>query len=435
MFGPPPSPPAVIERSAIAAPAVAEAAQSDPSSPELSKYDGRIIESIQFSGLLRTRESAASGRLTLHPGERFNSDKWEQGIRNLYNSGIVYDLKTEVLADAHSGAIRLIIHLKDKWTFYPFAYVQTGGDLNTYGGGFLDYNFLGYFTNASVTIFVQNGEVSYDLNAYQEWVGATDYSASTDFSNTITPENPVNGLGEGGFTWARSQQQIMFGKRFGDRIRTYFYAEVFQDSLTQTEPPVQTTVFPIEQYRLRPILIFGKVNHSSYLQSGRQLAFSPVFANVLSADYNYYALSVTFKSVLVWGREDTFAYFLSANAETAVPLAYQFHLGGFDSVRGFSAFRSLGLYSGYGNLEYRPLLFHLRMSFLDIDHLIVQGNVFTDAGVISAGSSESQALWSTGLGLRVHLVKYAGALLRMDLARTLFPSEGYGLSVGVQQFF
>jgi outer membrane protein assembly factor BamA len=75
--------------------------------------------------------------------------------------------------------------------------------------------------------------------------------------------------------------------------------------------------------------------------------------------------------------------------------------------------------------------------------MVVQGCLFTDAGSAWGDSSltgETQAaqfhmLWSAGAGLRINMVKFAGAILRLDWAQTLSPNEGVGFSLGIGQFF
>ncbi len=46
-----------------------------------------------------------------------------------------------------------------------------------------------------------------------------------------------------------------------------------------------------------------------------------------------------------------------------------------------------------------------------------------------------QSLLSAGVGLRFNIQKFAGAIMRIDVARTIYPDEGVGLALGVGQFF
>jgi outer membrane protein assembly factor BamA len=413
----------------------------EPPSEDLSKFNGLKISEIKFDGLVRTRESAARWLLTQFEGEKFDSDTWREGIHNLYNTWVLYDLTTEV-TPVGQDQISLTIHLKDKWTLYPFFFVQTGGGLNSYGGGLLDFNFLGIFTNAAFTAESINGTFGYDLNFFQQWIGHSDYMASFDLSDTINPTSNVNGDPTISFTWRRIQKQVMFGKRFGTDFRTFLFFELFQDSLLDESSTHLTYVYRGVQYHLRPSLVWGRVNFSNYLEEGHEITLMPTFVNPTNSKQSKIQLSLTAKKVWVVRKVDNAAVFFSTSWVSNVPLPYQLHLGGFDSVRGYTAYRRLGIADFYTNIEYRPLLFTTRIKFLDTDLLVLQGNIFTDFGGIQsrtkdilAGNTQFETLWSAGLGGRFFLVKYAGAIGRLDFARTISPNEGWAASLGVTQFF
>jgi outer membrane protein assembly factor BamA len=94
-------------------------------------------------------------------------------------------------------------------------------------------------------------------------------------------------------------------------------------------------------------------------------------------------------------------------------------------------------------VEYRPYLWSDRFSFLGVDQIALQGCLFIDMGVLVNDSAavhselknRSLGLLSAGLGLRLNFVRFAGAILRFDFARTISPDEGFGFSFGIGQFF
>jgi outer membrane protein assembly factor BamA len=133
--------------------------------------------------------------------------------------------------------------------------------------------------------------------------------------------------------------------------------------------------------------------------------------------------------------------FFNVGAMTWAPIPYLFHLGGYDTVRGFSTNRAVGRYYVNNSLEYRPYL--TRFSSDLTGELVFQGAVFQDVGQMwnSDDLSRTRAveshlfLLSQGVGLRVNIMRFAGAIGRLDIARTAIPDEGWGVSLGVGQFF
>jgi outer membrane protein assembly factor BamA len=126
---------------------------------------------------------------------------------------------------------------------------------------------------------------------------------------------------------------------------------------------------------------------------------------------------------------------------TSAKIPYLFHLGGFDSTRGFSTYRAIGQMYVANSLEYRPYL--TRFSIYFIDQIVVQGCLFQDFGVMWNSSDYQTSnrlnsrlvLLSEGIGIRLNFLKFAGAIGRLDLAKTITPNEGWGFSFGVGQFF
>jgi hemolysin activation/secretion protein len=109
-------------------------------------------------------------------------------------------------------------------------------------------------------------------------------------------------------------------------------------------------------------------------------------------------------------------------------------LGGYDTVRGFSASRALGRELIVGNFELRHRLIGLRLPLADLATL--QATVFMDAGAVRSHLGGSGlGLLSGGLGLRLNFVKFARALIRMEFAQTIQPSEGWDLTFGLGSFF
>jgi outer membrane protein assembly factor BamA len=411
---------------------------------ELKPYDGAEITEIRIIGLTRTSETAVRWLLGGTEGEKFESARWILGLTKLYNTVALYDISSHITDETENESERKIsidVYLKDKWTLLPFITIQGGGSVVNYGGGVFDTNFGGYFTNVSLGYAYLNQSATYDINLFQEWVGSTDFQAWLDISRNGFPIDlySTDDTGLGSFTWARNQQEIMWGRRFPN-IRSMIFLDFFNDEITTGAGTTGAQLFSGEQYRVRPSIIIGRDNLSNYLERGYELTITPSLANFFAGSESYYNFQTTFKQVWILPHETNFAYFINVGATTSVPFPYQYHLGGFDTVRGFSTTRFMGPYYLNANIEYRPLLAVTRISFLNLDQLAVQGVLFTDLGYIWADGNSplggaSLALASAGLGLRFNFVRFAGCIIRLDLAQTITPSEGMGLSFGVGQFF
>jgi len=118
------------------------------------------------------------------------------------------------------------------------------------------------------------------------------------------------------------------------------------------------------------------------------------------------------------------------NAGSAV-VSNVFHLGGFDSVRGFPDGIRYGTFAAYGNFE-------LRQEALATRWMKIAGVVFSDAGIAGSDFDDArQDLFrSAGGGVRVSIPKVHRLVFRLDYAwgRSSQISTS-GISLGLNQFF
>ena len=149
----------------------------------------------------------------------------------------------------------------------------------------------------------------------------------------------------------------------------------------------------------------------------------------------------TYKRVFLHDNTN-YAIFLNAGAMTTAETPYQFRLGGYDTVRGFTTNRAIGRLYAANNLEFRPYLFRFESELTG--QLILQGCLFQDFGYMRdansfTGSTASQkrdlVLLSEGVGIRFNVLRFSGAILRIDGAKAVVPDEGWDVSVTFGQFF
>jgi hypothetical protein len=105
------------------------------------------------------------------------------------------------------------------------------------------------------------------------------------------------------------------------------YLDLFNDSVAAPTGTPGASVYQEEQYRIKPNVIFGRVNISNYLERGYELTFTPSAANFFSGDLAYYTWVTTFKNSIVVG-EANFSYFINAGAMSDA-LGFSFGIGQF----------------------------------------------------------------------------------------------------------
>jgi outer membrane protein assembly factor BamA len=425
----------------------AELIYSESEMKEWKSYDGKVVHSIQVNGLVRTRLQSILWLMGTKTSGPFSGEQLGKDLQVLYNTGNLYDLKGQVQND-EAGGVLVTISLRDKWTLFPVLGAQGGGGSSTLGGGVFESNLLGYMVNSSVLIWTFNGTTSYDINANQEYFAGTDTMWSLDWQDNIEPEtvHNYNGNVVGQFAWRRQQKEVMLGTHFAGPWRFLAYASVFQDSVFNNDGAFNINI-PYQglQQRFYPKAIFGKVDWTNYQEYGFELTMQPTAANLIGGGPQYQALEVDYKQVWKSGPKDkdNIAIYLSTSHLTNGGPNFIYQVGGYYNVRGYSDYREFGRDVAFTNLEWRPYLARHRWELLDLDLMVVQGCLFTDFGSAwgdpsLTGESAAQnfhLLWSAGAGLRINMVKFAGAILRLDWAQTLSPNEGVGFSFGVGQFF
>lgn len=412
------------------------------------QYNGARVGHISVLGLRRSREAIVRWMLGAREGELFDAQSWQDGIERLYKTESIYDIHTAI-EPGPDGALLITLTLRDKWTLFPYLDFQGGGGALSLSAGVFDSNLLGTFTEFYVGGGYLDHEYSYELGAYQKWFLQTTYSVGVAFTKKTAPITLQNRAGDTlqSFTWARARQALVVGKQNGERTYWELGFDAFRDSVRDPSPRTAGFVFAEKnQYRVSPALKLGKISHSDYLEQGHELRLGVSGANLFQTALEYHAVTVSWKHVIFLPDTRNVAYFVSLGAMNPAPLAYQFRLGGFDSVRGFGMNRTFGLDVARANLEYRSTLFTYRIPFWDLDRVVFQSCFFTDAGATwnSAGidlvtgantQKDTRTLYSAGVGLRAIFLHFASAIGRLDVAKALTPSEGYNVSFGIGQFF
>ena len=424
-------------------------AVSEDKIQEWESWNGHKVDQVLVYGLVRTKLNAVRWLMKTKSGEPFSAEVFAQDLQRLFNTGNLYDIQGFVVRSENGDSENVEIHVsvKDKWTLFPVFGGQGGGGSLTVGGGIYESNLLGYFANSSFLMWQFNGTNSYDLNVNQEYFAGTQTMWSLDIQDSINAQiaHGVNGLSLGQYAWRRQQKEIMVGTHLPGPVRLMFYGSVFQDSVFNNDGGLNIQTPDGLQQRFYPKLIYGKVDWSNYLESGFEFTVQPTFANLLGPGPKYTAIEFDAKKVMIIGphHNDNLALFFSTSHMGSGGPSYLYEVGGYANVRGYPDLREVGRRIAYTNIEYRPFLFSHRWDFLGLDLMAVQGCLFSDFGAAwddptltrEEAARDFRPLWSVGSGLRINMVKFAGAILRFDLARTIKPDEGMDFSFGIGQFF
>ncbi len=423
--------------------------EADAVGENYPQWTGKLVRTLRIEGLTRTREKKVRWMLGAQEGEHFDSAAWRNGIERLYSTGVMYEIHTEASPSPMEGepGLDLVVHIKDKWTLFPYITMQSGGGSLNIDAGIFDTNLFGNLTEVSFDVSSLNNNYSYDANILQKWIRGSDYYFGFDLSKTTLPAGLVTKEGGGAesYTWIRKQEQIRLGRRFGEQAQLETFLEHYKDALREVTDTSRNNIFPISQYRIRPVLILDRVSQAEYLEQGQEFKIATTAANFFDKNSEYHSAVVSWKRVVFVPDTTNLAAFVSLGVMNTAPVAYQFNLGGFDSIRGFSANRAYGLMFARGNFEYRTTIWSPNSLLFGLGRSVWQGCLFSDVGAMGqlavpdGYGTKRQAgnllLHSVGLGIRATILQFAGAVFRMDLARAVTPNEGWGLSIGVGQFF
>jgi outer membrane protein assembly factor BamA len=410
------------------------------------QYENIPVKKLEIHGLLRSRESIVRWMLGTHEGEPFHAQAWQDGVEHLYKTESVYDIHTSI-SQAEDG-IEISLTLEDKWTLFPYFDFQGGGGSVSFSAGVFDTNIFGTFTNVYAGGGYLDGEYSYEFGASQKWFLQSTFSVAGDVAKVALPVTLQNQKGDtlANFTWARAREAFTIGRQTNEFFYWELPIEAFKDSLKISDSRTRGFVFDgVKQWRITPTLHFGKVAHSDYLEQGHELTLSAFDANPFNSERDYHGAQVAWKQVIFLPDTRNLAYYVSFSHMTAAPVAYQYRLGGFDSVRGFAMNRIFGLDSARANFEYRATLFTWKLPVFELGRMVMQGALFTDAGDswhsanIDANGRTTQTatrfLYSAGAGFRAFFLHFANALVRLDVAKAVEPNEGFNVAFGVGQFF
>ena len=414
----------------LLAPDHARAAETDSfDAAPLRPYAGRTIGRIEIEGLVRTREQAVRWLLGGREGGELDPDRWIEGVHRLYDTTVLYDVATRAVENREQ--VDLKVGLRDKWTILPYATFQGGGGSVNLGLGVFDTNLGGYFTNLSVGFSNLNGVTGYDLNLYQEWFRDTDWYFGLDVSRI---GYPTSVYGQGGaavreFSFFRNQQQLLIGRRLPQDVRASVYVERVADAQSAGDPAAGALLNGYEYWRARPTVVIGRSHLTNFLEQGSELSVGALVGPSVGATFSL-------KRTWIVGDDANLAAWASAGVMTDTAYINQYRLGGYDTVRGFATDRFRGTLTSNASVEFRPKLWSHRYSFLDLDWVVLQGAVFADLGwIFDRQQQAGLGLVSAGGGLRLIFVRFSNAILRLDWARSVSPSEGWDFSFGVGQFF
>lgn len=417
--------------------AVSALADETPKESLYQEWNAWTVERVTVTGLTRTHEESVLWVLGVKAGQTFDSVAFHEGSVRLYSTESVWELHpkfTPIDSTRKTFALELYVH--EKWTLIPQFRVLSGGGQSIFGAGIQDTNLFGRYTEGDLLFATQNGSFFYDVYIEQEYIRDTPWHLITHVSrdtNSVTWHDSANTVVDR-FETVRDLGEVGLGYRLPHEWEVRLDTQLFRESITLA-PSTSLPVLPTStRVAFRPWAIWGRVVFVEDREMGERLRLGGSVFPATSLTPTYGGLSIDWKQSLPIADRFTFAYRGVAAFQFQAPTNAQTSLGGYDSVRGFSADRAVGSESVRANLELRTRLGYVGLPVAE--RVSVQADVFLDSGLVRSHLGQSGlALVSVGAGLRFHFVKFSRGLFRIDYAQTLTPSEGGGINFSLGSFF
>jgi len=386
------------------------------------------VAALRVEGNERTEVAAIESVLPCALPCEIGADERLELERRLYNLAI-FDRAEARLVEPDVLRVRV----RERWTLIPFATFSTGesaADLFI-AAGVTEYNLLGTASSAEVSAsWEQRGpnaavfwaDHDYDARAGGFWAGLDYTSSSFRFAD--------------GHAWYRDAGGAALGWKlpfpYGSSLRWSVSLAVSREAITRVEggnPPVSDgTTFGTTLG-----LVFDRYSWRDLAPSGLSVDASVTTAAFVPAAEPRHAVELTALGALAATDTTVLMVRAQAGAVTAGNPNHSLLLGSVSEVRGVEDAFHRNRAQLVGNLE-------LRQALRIAERWALQGALFTDAAWFEpfdargVPQSPLQAC-SAGAGVRLIPTLLAEVVLRIDVARLLWPKDSWFWQLAFNQFF
>jgi outer membrane protein insertion porin family len=402
------------------------------------------VGNININGA-KTRPDVIRFFMDTKEGEEFDPARFANDIQRLKNTGLFYDISSDI--QEKDGRRNITLSLTNKFSFIPIFKFKQGGGTSILTLGAYEVNYLDRMLEIGAQYERMSGK-----NGFVAWFRHPYFLSSKNrvgveiYDHIFTlPLLTLEGEEEAFFDNNQSQWTIFIERRVKENLLAglalNYYTNKFTPDNSTADKTTRNTQFNTKQelhdgttISARPRLVLGRINADRFYVKGTKLSFSvEVAENAIGSDFSFIKGLIHLTSAFRPREKINIATQFKLGSKSGEEFQHKFYLGGLDSIRGFFDGQFRGEHMWVANIEFRSTL-------VEKTKWVVQHNVFADLGKTWDDDSFgldgfSSPFVSFGMGFRIILPRIYRAVLRIDGARTQEPSEGFGFNFGLQQFF
>lgn len=393
-----------------------------------------IVERIEISGNVRTRDKVIRREIKLIEGDIYNSKFLRKGRQNINNLGFFEEVKINTRKGSAPDRLVLDVNVKERPTgAFTFGAGYSSVEGPVMATSLSQANLLGYGQRVSLSAELgTQGRQRYILSFFDPHILDTDTSLGTSLFNTEKvfdryKEGHTGGSLELGRPLFWEEVRGSLGYRY-ERLNIFdvaFDAPSLireQEGKSTTSSLAGTLVRDTRDNRFDPTE--GSRHSLSAEYAGGFLGGTNYFTRYIADSSWYYPLFWKFVGLF----HGNIGYITPFGGRT-LPLAEKFFLGGPATVRGFK-YRGLGPLdpAGVPTGGNKRLFFNLELIF-PLYEKVIKGSLFFDAGnVWEEGRSYDLGGLRPAAGVGVRIVTPVGPM-RLDWGFNLNPRAGEKSSV------
>lgn len=171
------------------------------------EYQQAVVEDILINGLTKTKPYVFERELTIVPGDIFSKSEMDRSAQNLYNTGLLTDVKYDIRYGSEDGQVILDYTVEEGNQIEVQFGATFGGNVDGFPvSGFLmlnNKNLGGTARKLSISTEISPDDQSVELGLSNGWVGDKRWSngVSLSFSRSQKTNVPQRAPGGEYYTW------------------------------------------------------------------------------------------------------------------------------------------------------------------------------------------------------------------------------------------
>ena len=394
------------------------------------------INSIQFEGLTKTKESYLRALIRSKEHEQYDSIVIKKDLFLIKSLNLFFSVDLEVKQVEDS--INIVFIIREAKYLYPIFSISGFDNQLKLNVGFNQINFLGRAQNFGVIYqYYDRHSLSVFHSQKHHKNSRTGHSAYLSKYSTIEPLYFTDTVSSFNFDNYSISSELMYW--FNNFIHASVGGKYMHEEYEQRDDVID---FYMAKFQFEKILVQANVEYNSIIQEEEITTGSKVRIygeNIVTQNHPEASFMKFSSQVSTYKR---FRHDINIAFNTQFSIATNnespfspFVLDGFTNVRGVGNRIERGTAEWIVNLEYRQTL--LKNTFFAL-----QGVLFTDYGTLRQPGAKLNTFFNkpatsifVGSGLRVHLKKWYRTNLRIDYSFNPTDLKMNGFTFGFGQFF